>query len=56
MRWAGYAACMGNEKCIQNFGQKTWSLGRLRCRWEDIIEMDLKATNCELLKDTAPCS
>jgi hypothetical protein len=23
MRWAGYVVCMGDEKCIQNFGQKT---------------------------------
>jgi hypothetical protein len=23
MRWAGFVACMGNEKFIQNFGRKT---------------------------------
>jgi hypothetical protein len=22
MMWAGHAVCMGDEKCIQNFGQK----------------------------------
>jgi hypothetical protein len=25
MRWMRHAACMGDEKCIQNFGWKTWT-------------------------------
>jgi hypothetical protein len=24
MGWVRHVACMGHEKCIQNFGQKTW--------------------------------
>jgi len=24
MRWAGHVACMGEEKCLQGFGAKTW--------------------------------
>jgi hypothetical protein len=36
-----------DEKCIQNFGQKTQMknpLVRQRCRWEDNIRMDLRDT------------
>jgi len=24
MRWAGYVACMGHEKCKQNFSREAW--------------------------------
>jgi len=34
-----------SERCIQYFGWKTYKaepLGRISCRWEDNIRMDLK--------------
>jgi hypothetical protein len=35
----------GDEKCIQNFGRKTWSVktaGSPMSRWEDNIRMDVR--------------
>jgi hypothetical protein len=45
MRWAVHVARVGEEKCLQNFVGKLWGkwpLERLRCRWEDSIQMDLR--------------
>jgi hypothetical protein len=38
-------ARMGNDKHIQNFvtkAEKMMPLGRLRCKWKNNIEMDLR--------------
>jgi hypothetical protein len=46
MRWAGHVACMGEERNVFRVlvrkpeGKR--QLGRLRCRWEDGIKMDLR--------------
>jgi hypothetical protein len=46
MRWAGNVACMGEVRGAYNIlvgkpeGRRP--LGRHRCRWEDIIKMDLR--------------
>jgi hypothetical protein len=45
MRWAGYVARMGEERNVYRVlmgkpeGKRP--LGRPRCRWEDVIRMDL---------------
>jgi hypothetical protein len=46
MRWAGHVACMGEEGemfevLVGKPGAKR-PLGRLSCRWEDGIKMDLR--------------
>jgi hypothetical protein len=45
MRWAGHVAQMGEEKGVYRVlvgkPEKKRPLGRLRCRWEDNIRMDL---------------
>jgi hypothetical protein len=46
MRWTGYVACMREERKVyivmvgKPVGMRP--LGRLRCRWEDAITMDLR--------------
>jgi len=40
MKWAGHVAHRGQEKCIQNFGWKTWREGPFiwpRNRWEVVL-------------------
>jgi hypothetical protein len=50
MRWAGHVACMGEERKVYKVlvgkpkGKRP--LGRMRCRWEDGIRMDLRKTGC----------
>jgi hypothetical protein len=44
MRWAGYVACMGEEKGVSVFwlgGPKMRPLERPRRKWEDNIKMNL---------------
>jgi hypothetical protein len=53
MRRAGHVAHMGEKRNVKR------PLGRLRCRWEDNIRMDLREIgwgeiNWRLLKDSAP--
>jgi hypothetical protein len=48
MRWAGHVAVMGEKRNVYRLlvgktGGKR-PLGRLRCRWVDNIEMDLRET------------
>jgi len=45
LRWSGHVARMGDDKCVQYFGRKTWkedTLGRHERRWEDNIRMDIR--------------
>jgi len=46
MRWAGHVALMGERKVVYSFlvgkCEERRPLGRLRCRWEDNIKMDLQ--------------
>jgi hypothetical protein len=46
MRWAGHVARMGEErkvyKVLVGKPEGKRPLGRPRCRWEDVIRMDLK--------------
>jgi hypothetical protein len=46
MRWAGHVVRMGEVRVAYNtlVGWPVWRrpLGRPRCRWEDIIKMDLR--------------
>jgi len=50
MRWAGHVACMGEERGLFRVlvgkleGKRP--LGRPRCRWVDIIRMDLQEVGC----------
>ena len=50
MRWAGYVARMGEERGVYRVlvgkpdGKRP--LGRPRCRWVDIIRMDLQEVGC----------
>ena len=50
MRWAGHAACMGEERgvCRVLVGKPEGKrpLGRPRRRWVDNIRMDLKEVGC----------
>jgi hypothetical protein len=45
MRWAEHVACMGEGRGVYRFGRPEGKrpLGRLRCRWDDNIKMDLRA-------------
>jgi hypothetical protein len=49
MRWAGYVERMGEErkvyKILAGKPEGKRPLGRLRCRWEDGIRMDLRDIN-----------
>jgi hypothetical protein len=50
MRWLGQAARMEEEKCIQNFRQKTEGMRQLwkpkhKCKYS--IKMDHKGIGCE---------
>jgi len=48
MRSTGHVACMG-EGCTEFWWGKAGGkrpLGRLRCRWEDNIRMDLQEVGC----------
>jgi hypothetical protein len=51
MRWAGYVACMGAERRVQNVlvgkPEGNRRLGRPRHRWENEIRMDLGETGWE---------
>jgi hypothetical protein len=51
MRWVGIVAVMGRNRnlCTVLVGKPEGkrSLGRLRCRWEDIIQMNLKQIGWE---------
>jgi hypothetical protein len=46
MKWAGHVACMGEGRCVYRVlvgrpeGKRP--VGRLGCRWEDNIKMDLR--------------
>jgi hypothetical protein len=46
MRWAGYVTRMGEErkmyKVLVEKPEGKRPLGRPRCRWEDVIRMDLR--------------
>jgi hypothetical protein len=46
MRWEGHVAHMGEMinayKILVRKPERKRSLGRHRCRWEDIIRMDLR--------------
>ena len=45
MRWAEYAECMTEKKCIQNSGRKTEGKTPFRIpwrRWVDNIRMDIR--------------
>jgi hypothetical protein len=46
MRWAGHVARVGQMKNASKilFGKAEWQkqLGRIRCRWEDNIKMNLR--------------
>jgi hypothetical protein len=50
MRWAGHAACLGESRGIYRVlvrkpkGKKP--LERLRCKWEDNINVDLQEVGC----------
>ena len=50
MRWAGHVAVMGVRRGV--YRVLVWKsegkrpLGRLRCRWEENIKMDLQAVVC----------
>jgi len=50
MRWAGHVARMGERKGVYRVlvgkpeGKRP--LGRLRCRWEENINMDLQVVGC----------
>ena len=50
MRWAGHVAHMGEERGVYRAlvgkpeGKRP--LGRLRCRWEDNIKLDLQEVGC----------
>jgi hypothetical protein len=50
MGWAGHAACMGEKRNTYEivvgkpYGKGKRPLGRPRCRWEDNIKMDHRAT------------
>jgi hypothetical protein len=50
MRWAGYAACMGDSRGVYSvlMGKPEGKipLGRPRRRWEDNIKMDLQEVGC----------
>jgi hypothetical protein len=50
MRWAGHAAHMGEDrnvyKVLMGKPEVKRSLGKLRCRWEDGIRMDLREIGC----------
>jgi hypothetical protein len=55
MRWAGYVAFLGEERGV--YRVLVWKpkgkrpLGRLRCRWDDNIKLDLR----EIGTDGANC-
>jgi hypothetical protein len=42
LRWAGYVARVEERRRILGFGTKRRPFGRLRCRWEDNIKMDIR--------------
>jgi hypothetical protein len=46
MRWAGHIACIGEGRCVYRVlagrSEGKRPLGRLRRRWEDNINMDLR--------------
>jgi len=46
MRWAGHVARMGEDRGVHRvlvgMPEEKRPLGRLRCRWEDNIKMDLQ--------------
>jgi len=50
MRWTGHVVCMGEERAVYRVlmgkpeGRRP--LGRPRCRWVDIIRMDLQEVGC----------
>ena len=50
MRWAGHVARMGERRGVYGVlvgkpeGKRPF--GRLRCRWEDNIKMDLQEVGC----------
>jgi len=50
MRWAGHVARMGEGRGVYRFlvgkPEERRPLGRLRCRWEDNIRMDLQEVGC----------
>jgi hypothetical protein len=52
LRWVGHVARMGDEKCMQNFGRKTWRkrpLERPRRRWNGNIKNDVRETGWEVV-------
>jgi hypothetical protein len=50
MRWAGHVARMGERRCVDSVlvgePERRRPLGRLRCRWEDDIKMNLQEVGC----------
>jgi hypothetical protein len=46
MRWAGHVACVGEDrevyKALVGKPEGKKPLGRLRCRWEDVIKVYLR--------------
>jgi hypothetical protein len=45
MKWAGYVACRGEEKCVYGLGERTEDkipLGRPEHRWKDNIKTNLQ--------------
>ena len=49
MRWAGHVARMGEERGVYRVwwgNRRETPLGRPRCRWVDIIRMDLQEVEC----------
>jgi len=48
MRWAGYVACMGEERGVYRVlvGKPEGPQGRPRHRWVDNIRMDLQEMGC----------
>jgi hypothetical protein len=51
MKWAGYVALLEQMrsayKTLVGKPERKGLLGRSRCRWEDIIKLDLKEIRCE---------
>jgi len=50
MRWVGYVVRMGEGRglyrCLVGKPEGKRPLGRLKCRWEDNIKMDLQEVEC----------